>query len=109
MPENNGNGFKLKTVEDIAKLNAAIEILTERISTKIDGLQKDVRTLSEEVKNIKQPCSVLERHLDNHRKSSIAEWIKKKPIQAAIIVLLILSQLSVNVDGLIDLVSKLIK
>ncbi len=109
MSENNGNGFKWKTVEDIAKLNAAIEILTERISTKIDGLQKDVKVLTEQVGNIKQPCSALEKHLDNHKRTSVAEWARRKPVQAVIIVLLILSQLSVNVDGLIDLFTKLIK
>ncbi|MFX0181985.1 MAG: hypothetical protein ACFE95_02785 [Candidatus Hodarchaeota archaeon] len=109
MSDNNGNNFKFKTVEDIAKLHAAVVILTERISTNITGLQNDVKTLSEQVGNIKQPCNILERHINDHKSSSIVEWIRKKPIQATLIGLFIISQLGISLDRLVEILTELIK
>ena len=106
MPDE-GNGFKLKTVEDIAKLNAAIEILTERISTKMDGLQKDIKILSEQVRLIKEPCNTLKEHLDSHKSSTIMDWTKRRPIQATLIGLFIISQLGISLDKLVEIITKL--
>lgn len=109
MSESNGNGFKLKTIEDIARLNAAIAILTERISTKIDGLQKDVKVLSEQVRNIKEPCDTLKEHIEFHKSSNAIDWMKRKPIQATLIGLFVVSQLGISLDKLVGIITELIK
>jgi len=108
MPDD-GNGFKLKTVEDIAKLQAAVEIGHERTTLQLEIIKKDVKELAELVRNIKQPCSMLEEHINEHKSSNMIDWIKKKPIQATLIGLFIVSQLGISLDKLVEIVTGLIK
>jgi len=111
MPDE-GNGFKFKTVEDLAKLHAAFEVLSERVTNKIDGIHKDMQILSNQVANIRQPCEGFKQHLEEHKtidRSSIGDWIKRKPIQSVIIGLFIISQLGISLDRLVEIITEFIK
>lgn len=108
MPDE-GNGFKLKTVEDIARLQSAVEFGQKQVTIQLESIKKDVKELAELVKNIKQPCEAFQKHIENHQSSTIIEWVKKKPIQATIVALFIISQLGLSIDKLVEIITKLIK
>ena len=105
------NGFKLEITKEVGEIKGHIDVLRVELSTQIKDLAKQTDKILTEYKNRADGCSVLQKHLEYHKtdehKFGLWTLLKRKPLFAIIVGIIISSVYGFGLAELLALIKKL--